>query len=181
MQLSTSYIAKIISSIGTITDALGVHILTTADFSTGGFVDWYGGQAFVAYLDKTNYGGSSHWALPTTVDSLSSANNPPSPISSQLAELFYSELGGVAGSSIPSGPFSNVQSSSYGSATEFALAPANVWSFYAHNGTQAYGTKQYLFYAWAVTPGLVSAVPVPGAMWLFGTGLLGLRMLRRKS
>jgi hypothetical protein len=30
------------------------------------------------------------------------------------------------------------------------------------------------FYGWAVQSGDVSAVPVPAAVWLFGSGLLGL-------
>jgi hypothetical protein len=96
-------------------------------------------------------------------------------------ELFYNELGGTAGSSIPSGPFSNVQSYVYWSGTEYASSPGGAWYFGTDGGYQGSDDKYNQFYAWAVSPGQVNAVPVPGAVWLFGTGMLGLLGLKRRG
>jgi hypothetical protein len=154
----------------------GTYNLTTADFGSGGTVDWWAGQALVHYLDTQNYGGSNQWALPTSNAVFGNDNG------SQLGELFYSELGGTVFISIPSGPFSNVQAYGfYWSGTEYAGYPSVAWLFSAYNGGQGNYTKSGQFYAWAVSPGQVNAVPVPGAVWLFGTGLLGLLGLKRRG
>ena len=156
----------------------GTYNLTAADFGSGGTVDWWAGQALVHYLNTQNYGGSSQWALPTQPDQ----NYGYNITNSQLGELFYNELGGTAGSSpIPSGPFSNVQAYAYWSGTEYASFPNNAWVFNTLIGYQGNGNKSYQVYAWAVSPGQVNAVPVPGAVWLFGTGMLGLLGLKRRG
>ena len=157
-------------------DDNGTYNLTTADFGSGGTVDWWAGQALVHYLDTQNYGGSSQWALPTSNAVVAYDDN-----GSQLGELFYNELGGTAGSSIPSGPFSNFQAYVYWSGTEYTASPDYAWGFYTSNGGQNYDFKSFQLYAWAVSPGQVNAVPVPGAVWLFGTGLLGLLGLKRRG
>ncbi|QWF70736.1 DUF1566 domain-containing protein [Methylomonas paludis] len=157
----------------------GTYTLTAADFGNGGTVDWWAGQAFVNYLDTQHYAGSSHWALPTTPDNDASIGYNQT--SSQLGELFYNELGGTAGSSIPSGPFSNVQASVYWSGTEYASTPYYAWNFNTYSGNQNYTSKLNQFYAWAVSPGNVAAVPEPNIIWLFGTGLLGYLGLKRRG
>jgi len=153
----------------------GVYTLSAADFGNGGTVDWWAGQAFAQYLNTINYGGSSQWALPTTVDSSSSYNYPPPASGSQLAELWYNELGGTGGdpfsSTFTSGPFKNVQSAIYWSGTEDAsYYPSYAYLFSITSGFQTSSFKYNQFYAWAVA----SPVPVPGAAWWFGTGLLWL-------
>jgi len=115
---------------------------------------------------------------------------------SELANLFYNVLGNVSdynssgvfddgctGSCLTStGPFSNVQSTFYWSATEYAPDISNAWHFLMSNGIQNRTNKDSSFYGWAVQSGDVSAVPVPAAVWLFGSGLLGLvGVARRKS
>ena len=79
------------------------------------------------------------------------------------------------------GPFSGLdQSDIYVSGTEYALDSNSVWeislSVNRRPGSIGTGPKSYDFYfAWAVHDGdVVSAVPVPAAVWLFGSGLLGL-------
>ncbi len=176
----------------------GTYTLTTADFSIGGMVDWWAGQAYVHYLDSLNngrgYAGSNHWALPTTPDS--SASYGFNITNSQLGELYYNELNataypavnyGILGTrtfmdtSASSGPFSNAHAYAYWSGTEYASYPSDSWLFFTTTGFQNYGNKTNQFYAWAVSPGQVSAVPVPGAVWLFGTGLSGLLGLKRRG
>jgi len=115
------------------------------------------------------------------VDTASSSNYPPSPSSSQLAELFYSELGGTAGSAIPTNSlFSNEQAYVYWSGTEYSANPYDAWFFNTINGYQAINDKGIQYYAWAVSPGQVNAVPAPGAVWLFGTGIIGMLGLKRR-
>jgi len=149
-------------------------------------MDWWGAQAWVHYLDVTNYGGSNQWALPTTVDTSSGSGcgascvSPPAQSSSQMAQLFYGGLGQVAGSSITAthsasySLFINVQSDFYWSGTQYSINPNYAWNFDTGNGNQAYDGKPSDSFALAVSPGQISAVPLPGAAWLLGRGLLGL-------
>lgn len=37
------------------------------------------------------------------------------------------------------------------------------------------------YFAWAVRDGDVAVVPIPGAIWLFGTGLMGLAGTARRK
>lgn len=119
---------------------------------------------------------------------------------SEMAHLFYNTLGdkgycNPATSTVSScvsqtgyglsntGPFSNVQSDFfYWSATEYAASTSLAWYFYFGVGTQGLIAKTNYYYAWAVHAGDVgaSAVPVPAAAWLFGSGLLGLVGMSRK-
>lgn len=182
----------------------GAYTLSASDFSTStGQMDWWGAQAWVNYLNVIDYGGSNQWALPTTVDTSTAtscgascgfpngAAGNPSQSSSQLAELFYGGLGQVSGSSIATthnssySLFSNVQSSFYVLVWYGVFrVSASAWSFGTQNssfGFQSLDPKDAPFYALAVSPGNVSAVPLPSAVWLLGSGLLGLVGLRRRN
>ena len=99
---------------------------------------------------------------------------------SEMGDLFYTALGNSAGSLTNTGPFSNVQSDGYWTATEWNSS--TVWVFDMGTGGQNLNLKTGAFYGWAVQSGDVGAVPVPAAVWLFGSGLLGLvGVARRKS
>jgi hypothetical protein len=174
---------------------LASGMVMASNFSSTGQMTWAAANAWVYYLDVTNYGNSSQWALPTTVDSLSSAGFPngaagnPSQSSSQMAQLFYGGLGQVAGSSITTtnngaagyNLFTNVQSYVYWSGTQYSAIPGVAWGFYTDDGYQdAFNGKPNGGYALAVSPGQVSAVPLPAAAWLLLSGLGGLGMIGRK-
>ena len=75
----------------------------------------------------------------------------------------------------------NLQSNAYWSGAEYSPGSGNAWGFDTGLGSQVYYGKVNQFYAWAVRPGDVSAVPVPGAVWLFGSGLLGLLGFKRRG
>lgn len=76
------------------------------------------------------------------------------------------------------GPFINLQSDQYWSATEYAPDTNRAWSFGFNYGFQLTGAKnEGGFHAWAVRSGDVAAasvVPIPAAFWLFGSGVIGL-------
>jgi hypothetical protein len=115
---------------------------------------------------------------------------------SEMAHLFHNALGdiGYCGPSnsteftcngrqpgyglTNSGPFSNIKSYFYWSATEYAPVPDVAWLFSFDGGEQATGGTaiDFTFYAWAVHDGDVGAavVPLPATVWLFGGGLMGL-------
>jgi len=79
------------------------------------------------------------------------------------------------------GLFTNLQSGYYWSGTEFAPYTYGAWYFYFYDGYQYYNVKSNYYYALAVRSGDVAAsvVPVPAAVWLFGSALAGLMGFRR--
>ncbi len=80
------------------------------------------------------------------------------------------------------GLFTNIQVHAYWPSTEFAPVPSAAWFFFFGNGSQGGGSsKANGGFAWAVRSGDVSAVPVPAAVWLFGSALGLLGWIRRKA
>ncbi|WP_347990284.1 hypothetical protein [Methylomonas sp. AM2-LC] len=160
----------------------GTYTLNTGMFDSEGFTTWWGARAFVNYLDSINYGGSSQWALPTEVNGIGYSITD-----TQMGELFYNELGGTQGNPVSSGQFINLQTYLYWSGTELPTSsnPYSSGMALAFNfGTGQEGiSKGAPFLAWAVSQGNVatSTVALPNAIWMFGTGLLGLRLVRRNT
>ncbi len=160
----------------------GTYHLTSADFNTGtGQMTWFGAQA---WANNLTIGGVKGWSLPTTTPAIYGVNIT----TSQMGDLFYNQLGGAAWTDIATthNPnynfFSNVQSYAYWSGSEFAPNPEGALGFYTFNGFQYYGSKYSQLYAWAVRSGdLPAAVPVPGAVWFFGSGLIGLLSFTRRK
>jgi hypothetical protein len=158
----------------------GHHTASVSDFNSSslGLTSWFGAKAFISYLNSQNYGGSDQWRLPNV------GTNPQYGFNlsgSELSELFYRELSGTPHSNIPiSATFNNEQYYAYWSGKEATPDPLQAWRFSTSVGNQDYYPKNLQWYAWAVTPGQVAAVPVPAAVWLFGSGLLGLLGLKRR-
>jgi hypothetical protein len=156
----------------------GYHSVTSADFR-GAQVSWFGAQAFTIYLNSINYAGTNQWTLP------SAGTNPQTGLyqtSSQFGELFYNELGGDSGGIPPNSIFTNEPFYAYWFGTESAFNPNYAWYFHTSGGYQGNLEKGLgLLYAWAISPGNVAAVPVPAAVWLFGSGLIGLVGLKRRG
>jgi hypothetical protein len=169
--------------------------LANAD-AAGTTMNWATANAWAAVLDIDGIAGADGWRLPTTLQPDSSCGTQVSGVSSgynctgsEMGNLFYNVLGGVAGSSITTthNPnydlFSNVQSYAYWSSTVYAPNNLNAWRFGFAVGTQFDTAKNNGFYAWAVqsgNAGVVGVVPVPAAVWLFGFGLLGLIGVARR-
>ena len=174
--------------------ALDITWLANANYA-GTTMDWVTANAWAAGL---NLGGVTGWRLPTVTDTGTPGCNfaysgtdcgfNVDTATGEMAYMYYVTLGNLAyydtsGAAaqpgwglINTGLFSDVRISSYWSATESVPISglSMAWYFYAGNGNQGSGTTNYSSYAWAVHEGDVSAVPVPAAVWLFGSGLLGL-------
>ena len=112
---------------------------------------------------------------------------------SEMGHLFYTELGlesfGTTGQEITkvelnASAFDNLEASEteatwYWSNGVAVTYPLMVWAFDYGQGYQFYSTTYYNGYGIAVHEGQV--VPEPGAIWLLGTVLTGLVVLRRKT
>lgn len=158
----------------------GHHTVSASDFSQTyhmGEVNWFGAMAFTNYLNTINYAGSTQWVLPSTVNSSYSFAHA---VTSQLAELFYTELHGTAYQAIPvSSLFTNQLANLYWSGTEFSSTLA--FNFVTSTGFQDAFDKTQTGFAWAVSSGNISAAPVPGATWLFGSALLGMLGFKKRK
>ncbi len=174
------------------TNTFGVSGISTSGVNAG-IVDWPTAQSWIAAMNTANYLGYSDWRLPTTLQpdatcaaQVNGNSYGKNCTGSEMGHLFYAELGGVAGQPIASthntnyNLFQNVQSDVYWSGTEYWALTSLAWSFYFDTGLQDATPKGTSFYAWAVRPGDVAAVPVPAAAWLFGSGLVGLFGLARR-
>jgi hypothetical protein len=171
--------ANLVTTIIFDTATVGTHLVAATDFNTAtGTMNWWGAQAWIGYLNKTTYHGYNTWSLPIT----NPATVSIAKTGSQLSELFYDELGGTAGSSIVSSHnanynlFTNFSNAAvFWSSTEnVAQSTSSAWYFDNTNGGQGYANKVGYFSALPILQGNASPVPVPGAAWLFGTGLIGL-------
>ena len=106
---------------------------------------------------------------------------------SEMAYMFYNNLGnkgycdftgegGQPGWGLKNtGPFINLQPDLYWSSLVYNIIDPNMAFYFNFNGGDQSGN--YLdryYYAWAVRDGDVTPVPIPGAIWLFGSGLAGI-------
>jgi len=162
-----------------------------AGANANGTMTWYAATTWAAQLTVGGVGG---WRLPDTLVPDDSCSRQIAGLStgfnctgSEMGNLFYNVLGGVTNTSITTthnanfNLFSNVQSNGYWSATVVMILPNRAWDFNMGNGDQGIPSETSSFYGWAVQLGDVSAVPVPAAVWLFGSGLLGLIGIARRK
>ena len=79
------------------------------------------------------------------------------------------------------GPFTGLMNYRYWYKLESAINTSRAFDFSFNDGQTGTGIKTGLFYAWAVLPGqAVATVPVPAAVWLLGSGLVGLVAVGRR-
>jgi len=172
---------------------------TPADWSTQ--KSWASGLDSALTINLDGYTvdwENNSWRLPMTVDGYyiwgydGSTTAGYTITSSEMGHLYYEELGNLGEYDTSGNPqsgyglkntgdFDNLVASWYWSGTEYASVQNNAWNFVMDYGIQNYFYKEVNAYGLAVRSGQVSAVPVPGAIWLFGTGLAGLSVLKKRK
>jgi hypothetical protein len=147
-----------------------------------GSLNWANANTWVTTL---TIGGVSGWRLPNTGSHC--VGNCPS---SELGNMFYNVLGGVFGTSIGTihnanyDLFTNITYPQYfWSATEYVPDDSFAYIWVNNNNSQNYYSKNNSTNVWAVQSGNVggAVVPVPAAVWLFGSGLIGLVGVARRK
>lgn len=97
----------------------------------------------------------------------------------EYGHLFH--VDGITASS--SGLFENIQglttAGGYWSGTPIASSVSYAFDFV--NGSNLSRNNSSILYPWAVRDGDVSVIPVPAAVWLFGSGLIGLIGVARRK
>ena len=206
--LSTSVNAALVSRLdgqavydadSNITWIADASLSSTNDFGvsgifSSGYMNWDTAQNWILAMNAENYLGFSDWRLPTSLQPYDSACSSQNEISayctgSEMGHLFYDELGGVVNNTISTTHnesyelFQNIKSI-YWTGTEYIGNPdVYTWRFNFDDGFQEIrgNTNTSYSYVWAVRDGDVSAVPVPAAVWLFGSGLIGLIGVARRK
>lgn len=171
-------------------------------------VTWVDGLSYVDSVRGTTY---SDWRLPTFNDleapgcdygySGSDCGFNVSTASSELAHLYYGDFGNKGsldarglpqpGYGLVDDPataddeslFSHLQSFGYWLGTSYSSDANKAWYLSTATGMQNYISKGSQFYVLAVRDGdvAVTAVPLPGAAWLFGSAFLGFIYSKRRS
>ena len=167
---------------GSIAWASSLNAALTINLNEGYSADWSG----------------TSWRLPNVYGS---GNNYVNGIitGSEMADLYYSELGNeLNDTSLNFGNFTNINSTTY---DWYYLTPEPNWAWDPSVGSFApffsWGDSAHLagigdhliytnslnsgVYGMAVISGEVSAVPIPAAVWLFGSGLIGLVGFARRK
>ena len=156
-----------------------LDITWTADANINGLNSWDNQVAWAAGLDIDGVTGWRLASMDVNGDGVivnCSSSSQAACKDNEYGHLNFYGAGTVFLSGITfSGPFTNRQSFIYWSSTEFAPDSNYAHSFlFRFGGANRWDPKDSDVFAWAVHSGNVGAVPVPGAVWLFGSGLIGL-------
>lgn len=171
----------------------------TNGYSTTGRLSW---QDAMQWADNLQVGGFDDWRLATITDTGSPGCNfayggtdcghNTQPATSELSYMFYVNLGlksvydsqgifqadfGVANGNLAIeqadvGLVKNLHAYNYWSGSPYAPDLDRAWQFNTTFGIQGHNPKTELQHVWAVRDGDVAAVPIPSAVWLFGSALL---------
>ena len=159
---------------------LDITLLQDANYAkTSGYsaANQYGGMTWFeadAWAKQLSYGGYTDWRL----------LNPERPFyrssdgwnGGEFAQLF---MGENISKSHP-GPFMNLGSIYW--SNQYIKYPGweAAWTFNMTDGSHGPYGPNIEFLAWAVRDGDVAATPIPGGVWLLGSGLACLLGLRKK-
>jgi len=156
-------------------DAADLTWLADAN-AAGTAMTWQAANNWAAGLTVDGVGG---WRLPETTGTYCLSYDCTE---SEMGNLYYNVLGNSSGYLTNAGTFTNIIIGLYeGYWTSTEQDGIYAWDFRMTDGVQLYSGPTSLKYAWAVQSGDVSAVPIPAAAWLFGSGLLGLLAVARRK
>ena len=159
----------------------------TSGYDSDGKMTWDTAMTWaadLAYHDSVRDVIWDDWRLPTVLDPGPGHMSP-----SELWDMFHFTLIGNPGDKISENHnanyylFTNIQDDGYWSDTEVSLWPS--WAYYTNfdggvnGGDEMACAKDNEFYAWAVRPGDVGVVPVPGTLFLLCSGLSGLVSVKK--
>lgn len=181
--------------------ALAVTVILTSNPANAALFERLGGLAYyddvadLTWLADANAAGTSmsfydanRWAYGLTVGGVDGWRLPSiDNTNSEMRTLFSDVLGGSFRSSISTTHnanydlFSNIDDQDFWTSQESEYSLFDAINFSMADGYATFNDKRNGFYAWAVYSGDVSPVPVPAAVWLFGSGLVGLAGLARRK
>jgi Protein of unknown function (DUF1566)/PEP-CTERM motif len=166
----------------------------TSGYSVNGLLGWQEAQDFaqnVEYFDAVRGVTWSDWRLPTAVNSPLSLGYDPSGLSSELAYMYYVNLGlspiyltAPKNTIFKNNPFANLDGRGYWTGT--AVKPdQTAWGFQFGYGLLEPGGVNNSVRAWLVRDGDVGvaphSVPEPGTLALLAFGLAGATIARRRK
>lgn len=130
----------------------------------------------LSYYDAVRDVTWDDWRLPTGLDWRLPVSLTPG---NEMSHLYYVD----SVSSSEPGLFVNVQPGWYWTGTLVNVPSLGLVriKFDFENGVDSAEDDTYDYSAWAVRNGDVGAVPVPAAVWLFSSGLIGLIGLARRK
>jgi hypothetical protein len=162
----------------------------TSGYNPFGRMNWQASNdwaASVQYYDPVRNVVWDDWRLPATVNSSSSLGYDLTGQSSELAFMYYVNLGyapnyahdrfAPAPTSANYNPFVNLAYRGYWSGTASDYA-GRAWGFHFHFGSQEIDGMANENRVWLLRDGDVT-VPEPGTLGLLGAGLLALEVSRR--
>jgi hypothetical protein len=152
-----------------------------------GAMDWYTAQNWIVAMNTTNYLGVTNWRLPSADvnanNVVQDCNFAPASFCRDNEMSYQYRWNGVQ---VPTtSPFTNVANyvgfGYYGSGTEYAADPSRRWILNFGVYINDRNPKSAATYVWPVSPGDLLAIPIPPAVWLFGSALGVMGWMRRKG
>lgn len=175
------------------------YAITSGASAPGSAMNWFDSKEWVTNLefyDSVRGVTWTDWRLPSTINNSTSAGFDSSGLSSELAFMYYVNLGFAANESLDRwdpeptatnyNPFTNIGYRSYWSETGADIPGRDwAWALHFHFGWQFLNDQYDQGYAWAVRDGDVGAVgtsvPEPSAAILLALGIWGLAVRRRAA